>query len=62
MIQPDNWDAINAGYYIAGTIISVMLIISEGLAWWPGCRANAITQLYKCIDCLSPEIEDEVIV
>ena len=59
MINPDSWDTINAWYYIAGATISVMLIISEALAWWPGCKANAITQLYKCIDCISTNPEQE---
>ena len=56
-LPTDYWDQVNTWYYISGSILAVMLIISEGLAWWPGCRANAITQLYKCIDCISVSID-----
>ena len=52
-LPTDYWDQVNTWYYISGSILAIMLIISEGLAWMPGCKANAITQLYKCIKCLS---------
>lgn len=34
-------------------ILTIMLIISEALGW-ADCKANAITQLYKCYHCASP--------
>jgi hypothetical protein len=56
-LSTDHWDHVNDWYYISGSILSILLIISELLAWWPSCRANAITQLYKCVDCISINIE-----
>ena len=51
------WNTINLWYYIPGGIISIMLCISEALAWWDKCPANAITQLYKCVYCNKEDSE-----
>lgn len=47
-------DSLTITYTIVATILSVMLIISELLAW-SDCKANAITQLHRCLRCRSIE-------
>lgn len=56
-LSTDFWDSVNTWYYISGSVLAVMLIISEALAWMPRCKANAITQLYRCIDCINSNID-----
>jgi hypothetical protein len=48
-----NWEQINLAYYIAGSVLTALLIFSEVLGWVKTCRANSITQLYLCIDCIN---------
>lgn len=55
----ETWNQINLWYYIAGAFISVMLCVSEILAWVDRIPANAITQLPRCFVCKDDKSKED---
>jgi len=50
-------DTLTIIYTIFATMLAIMLIISELLAW-SDCKANAISQLHRCLSCTNPPKSD----